>query len=111
MFGLRKFPWSKLFKTGQSARKRSLRRPLGLEALEDRWVPADFVVTGLGDAGVGNNNMGDLRYCIDQSNMGGVNNTVTFQKGVTGSILTGSILSITNGVTITGPGSRNLTVA
>jgi hypothetical protein len=40
------------------------RRPV-LEVREDRVVLATFTVNSLGDGGIGSNDSGDLRYCIN----------------------------------------------
>src|SRR5262249_24217095 len=78
---------------------------LGLDHLEERAVPAAFVVNGLGDTGTGSGTSGDLRYCITQSNSTGGPNTITFAPGVAGNInLTGELPAVTNSVTIQGPG-------
>jgi hypothetical protein len=111
MFGLRYFSWAALFNHSSRNKKRRVRPAPALEALEDRWVPADFKVDGLGDAGQGVLNQGDLRYCIDQSNLLAGPNTITFKQGLTGNIVIRSTLTITKPVTISGPGATKLTVA
>jgi hypothetical protein len=55
-------------------------------------------------------NTGDLRYCIEQSNMRGQNNTID-ARGIQGTITLGSALDpITRPVVITGPANAVLTV-
>jgi parallel beta-helix repeat protein len=62
------------------SRKRTLpRRHPMIECLEARLVPADCTVINTNDAGVGANNAGDLRWCIDQINADFNNpNTINF---------------------------------
>jgi len=57
------------------------RRPV-LEILEGRVVPATFTVNSLGDAGIGSNDAGDLRYCINQANANDQANTIVFDSTV-----------------------------
>ena len=45
-------------------------------------VPVIFTVNSLGDAGVGSNDEGDLRYCIDQANDDNDANTIVFDPTV-----------------------------
>ena len=42
-----------------------LRRRPALEVLERRVVLSTFTVNSLGDGGIGSNDSGDLRYCIN----------------------------------------------
>src|SRR5690348_12350490 len=83
---------------------------LRLSPLEDRSVPTTFTVTNTGDTGSGSGSSGDLRYCITQANSTTGPNTVD-ATGVTGTITLHSVLpSITQALTITGPGASLLTV-
>jgi hypothetical protein len=78
--------------------------------LEDRVVPATFTVTNTADAGTGSGNVGDLRYCITQSNATTGPNTIDL-TGVTGTItLTSALPGIGQAVTVTGPGASLLTI-
>src|SRR5262249_27702977 len=82
--------------------------PPGLEALEDRAVPAaTFTVTNLNDAGPGS-----LRQAIADSNAIQTDaDTIVFRPGLTGTIvLTTGQLAVTGPVTIIGPGSGRLTI-
>jgi parallel beta-helix repeat protein len=77
-----------------------------LEVLEDRTLPATFLVDHLADDLVGTGTSGSLRYCMTQAAGG---DTITF--GVTGTInLTGALPDLTHGISIEGPGSDELTV-
>ncbi len=82
-----------------------------LEQLEDRVVPADFMVNSLGDSDMMGS--GTLRRAIiDLNLMGGANNTIYFQ-GVarSGTINLGSAFEdIDKNVVIEGPGGPDLTV-
>jgi parallel beta-helix repeat protein len=85
-------------------------RRLVLQWLEDRLAPATFTVTNTGDAGAGNGSSGDLRYCITQANSVTGASTID-ASGVTGTITLNSALpTITDPVTISGPGAGVLTV-
>src|SRR5271167_718800 len=93
------------------AHTRPQRRPvspkarLWLRALEDRLVPATFTVTNTGDTGTGSGTSGDLWYCITQANATAGPNSID-ATGVTGTITLTSVLpTITQGVTIDGPGA------
>ena len=93
-----------------------------LEVLEGRALLATFTVNSLGDAGIGSNDAGDLRYCINQANANDQANTIVFNSNVfstpqtitlTGSQLelrdTGGTQTITGpaaGVTVSGGGKR-----
>lgn len=88
---------------------------LSLEELEDRISPVGYVVDVFTDTGAGNNNEGDLRYCINQLDQnGGASNTIVFQTGVkklSGTIeLQSELPAILKNVSINGPGSSVLTV-
>ena len=73
-------------------------------------VPAIFTVNSLGDAGIGSNDEGDLRYCIDQANDDNDANTIVFDPTVFSTpqtiTLSGSLLELSDTVgtqTIIGP--------
>jgi hypothetical protein len=92
-----------------SAEKRQIKPRL--EVLEDRLAPAAYLVTGLGDAGVGANNQGDLRYCITEANKQAQASTITFKGGLSGTISINSQLpTISQNITISGPGSSVITI-
>ena len=59
------------------------RRPV-LEVLEGRVVLSTFTVNSLGDAGIGSDDAGDLRYCINQANADDQANTIVFDPTVFG---------------------------
>jgi hypothetical protein len=98
---------------GHKVRPLTGRRPRGqhaqlaLEALEDRLAPATFTVANLNDSGTGS-----LRQAVlDANNTAGAN-LINFQSGLTGTItLTSGALSISNDVSIQGPGANVLTVS
>jgi predicted outer membrane repeat protein len=75
-------------------------RPV-LESLEDRVTPTNWSVTSLADTLVS----GTLRYAINNSASGDI---ITF--AVTGTITTGSVLTVSHSLTITGPGATSLSV-
>ena len=84
------------------------RRRLNLEALEDRTVPATFVVDRLTDSapstGQGAGLIGDLRFCLTQANALAGSDTITFT--VNGTIgLAAALPNITDALIIDGPGS------
>ena len=89
---------------------RSLRRtaPLRLESLEDRCVPATFMVTNIDDDGVGS-----LRQAIFNANANPADDDIIqFASTATGMItLTSGELSITGPVDLQGPGAGILTVS
>ena len=75
------------------------------ERLENRTVPTTITVSNLYDTGAGS-----LRDAITQANAN-PGSTIVFGSGVTGSIQLGSGLpNITANMTISGPGSSNLSV-
>jgi fibronectin-binding autotransporter adhesin len=61
-------------------RKASHRFRPALEVLEDRWVPSTFTVNSTADLGTGSGLAGDLRYCINQANSAGGDETIVFDK-------------------------------
>jgi hypothetical protein len=95
--------------------RRPARARLALEPLEDRTVPAPFIVTNLNDGGAGS-----LRQAITAANAAADADTITFAAGLTGTInLTvaglddtnaGGDLDILNPVSIQGPGANVLKV-
>lgn len=86
-----------------------------MEALEDRRVLASFTVITGGDAGTGicNDTACTLRDAVLSANAIAGADEITFDSGVTGTITltpTNGELSITDPLTITGPGANALTV-
>jgi hypothetical protein len=78
-----------------------------LEALECRIVPSTFTVRNLLDAGTGS-----LRQAVLDANSQPGADTIRFTHGLHGTIaLTGGELSITDDLTIDGPGANRLTVS
>jgi hypothetical protein len=92
-------------------RPRSAR--LCLEALERREVLSTFLVNTLNDS-IGVAGQLSLRDAITQANTAGGSNTITFAGNVTGTIslnnAAGALPTITNDLTIQGPGAGSLTV-
>src|SRR6516164_3057694 len=91
-------------------RKAAFRARPALEVLEDRWVPSTFTVNSTGDTGAGAGLFGDLRYCVNQTNAAGGNQTIIFDSGVFATAqtitLSGTQLELkdtTGTETITGP--------
>ncbi len=89
---------------------RRLRRRPVLELLEGRALLATFTVTNAGDVGIGSNDAGDLRYCINEANADNQANTIVFDSTAFATpqtiTLAGSQLELedTGGTqTITGP--------
>ena len=81
-------------------------RRLRVEPLEDRRMLAVFTVDNLDDAGVGS-----LRQAIDDANANLGADTVEFQAGLAGTIaLSTGEMTITDELTIDGPGAEDLTV-
>jgi hypothetical protein len=79
-------------------------RPLRAELLEDRCVPAVFIVDSLGDTGTGEGNSGDLRYVITQANLNPGHDTIRFV--VNGTIeLESALPEITDSLSILGNGT------
>src|SRR5271166_4905391 len=81
-----------------------------LEVLEGRLVPSTFTVNSTADLGTGSGLAGDLRYCINQANSAGGDETIVFDKTVFKTAqkitLTGTKLELTDKTgteTITGP--------
>ena len=99
-----------VFARSRTIRKVPHRVRLALEALEDRWVPSTFTVNSTGDSGAGSGLVGDLRYCINQANFAGGNETIIFDSTVFATAKTitlgGTQLELTDTTgteTITGP--------
>jgi predicted outer membrane repeat protein len=80
---------------------------LGIEALEDRVVPATITVTNLSDSGVGT-----LRAAIEQADLSTAQNTITFAPALTGTItLLSALPDISANADLDGPGATVITVA
>jgi hypothetical protein len=78
-----------------------------LESLEDRSVPATFTVSSLADNGAGS-----LRQAVVDANAQAGADTIDFAEGLLGTIiLNGGQLSITDHLTIDGPGADLLAVS
>ncbi len=108
---MKSFSWLKsLSRRTNGQARRPIRRStrLGVEALEDRTVPAQFWVTSnLDDGGAGT-----LRAAIAQANSSVGLDEIVFASGLSGSItLTGGQLTITDNLNITGPGAVQLAVS
>jgi hypothetical protein len=91
-------------------RKAPYRDRPALEVLEGRWVPSTFTVNSTGDTGTGAGLFGDLRYCVNQTNGAGGDQTITFDPTVFATpqtiTLSGTQLELkdtTGTETITGP--------
>jgi hypothetical protein len=91
-------------------RQASPKTRLLLRVLEDRIAPAAFTVTSTGDTGTGSGSSGDLRYCITQANATPGPNTINYASGVSGTILTSALstLTVSNNLTINGAGSAGI---
>ena len=89
------------------------RRQPCLELLEDRSLPSVFTVIDMGDAGIGFDDHGDLRYCINQANANGEpSNLIKFHRGLEGTIvLTQGPLDIAKDLTIRGPADGGVTIS
>jgi len=79
---------------------------LRCHALEARTAPAVFMVLNLNDSGAGS-----LRDSIGQANTTAGADVVAFQPGLAGTITLASEITITESVTVTGPGAGMLTVS
>src|SRR5512134_1569616 len=78
-----------------------------LEALEDRTVLSTFMVENLADSGIGS-----LRQAVLDANALRGADAIVFAEGLQGTIaLTGGQLSITDSLTIDGPGAALLAVS
>ncbi len=78
-----------------------------LLALEDRAVPATFTVTNLLD----NAAAGSLRWAVGQANANPNADLIRFAGGLQGTITLGSELSVTQDVTLDGPGAAQITLS
>src|SRR5262245_50462290 len=78
---------------------------LNVEPLEDRTVPSTFTVQNLNDSGPGS-----LRAAITAANAHPNADLIKFANGLTGTIHLASQLSITEDLTINGPGAGSVTV-
>jgi len=89
-------------------RKRALAAQLSVERLEDRTVPSTFTVLTLGDSG-----LGSLRAAIADANAQPGADLIRFAPAARdGTIaLAGGQLSITDDLTIDGPGAAELAVS
>ena len=79
---------------------------LTVERLEDRTVPSTFTVQNLNDSGPGS-----LRAAITAANAYPNADEIEFANGLTGTITLSSQLSITEDLTIDGPGASDITVS
>jgi hypothetical protein len=80
---------------------------LSFELLEDRTVPSTFTVLNLADSGAGS-----LRQAVLDANATPGADTIAFAAGLSGTVaLTSGEMSITDAVTIGGPGASQLTVS
>jgi hypothetical protein len=72
-----------------------------------------FTVIDMGDAGIGFDDHGDLRYCLTQANANDEpSNVIKFHRGLEGTIvLTQGPLDISKDVTIRGPADGSLTIS
>lgn len=86
---------------------RLIRSRLMLRPLEDRTLPTTFTVMNLNDSGADS-----LRDCISKANAASGADTVDFKAGLTGTItLTTGEIAISQGLTIVGPGSSQLSIS
>lgn len=80
---------------------------LNLERMEDRLTPATFTVTNT----LGDTSIGSLRWAIGQANGTPGADTINFAGSVTGTITPAATLSISDSVTIDGPGAEILAIS
>ncbi|MCA8995529.1 MAG: VCBS repeat-containing protein [Planctomycetaceae bacterium] len=94
------------FWTRRQRSRQQVKRMRGTELLEDRTLLAALTVTNLNDSGAGS-----LRQAIIDANGNSEADTIDFQSGLNGTItLAGAPLTISSDVTISGPGSSQLTI-
>src|SRR5262249_4760979 len=77
-----------------------------LEALEDRTVPSTFTVKNLNDSGADS-----LRAAVAAGNANPGADVIKFRSGLEGTISLASELSITQDLTLDGPGAGKITVS
>jgi hypothetical protein len=78
-----------------------------LEPLENRTLPSTFTVLNLADSGTGS-----LRQAVHDANANPGADAIAFAHGLHGTIgLTSGQLSITDALSITGPGATQLTIS
>jgi hypothetical protein len=101
-----------------SASSRTRHSSLSLEQLEDRRMLVVYLVANLADLDVdGNTTFGSLRWAVDQANAEDDADQIVFAdsafvNGFSNTIsLNGGQLTITQPLSILGPGSRKLTIA
>jgi hypothetical protein len=99
-------PGSRYKRTRPSPQRRDNRRRLFVEALEDRTMPSTFTVLNLNDSGPDS-----LRAAIMAANANHGPDVIQFAPGLTGTITLASELSITDDLTINGPGANQLRVS
>ncbi len=88
-------------------RKQTLAAQLSIERLEDRTVPSTFTVYNLADGG-----LGSLRAAISDANANPGADLIRFADDLSGTVgLTSGQLSITDALTIDGPGADRLAVS
>src|SRR5262249_55471249 len=90
--------------------RRQQRQPttarLSVEQPEDRTVPSTFTVLNLADSGAGS-----LRQAVLAANATPGADTIAFAAGLSGTVtLSSGEMSLTDGLTIGGPGASQLTV-
>lgn len=99
--------WLPETKSRAAHRQVRRRRPgLRLEALEDRSLPSTFTVLNLADGGAGS-----LRQAVLNANASPGEDAVAFAAGLAGTIaLRSGEMSITDDLSIAGPGAGHLTI-
>ena len=104
---MKSFRFSSVKRSMQS-RRENFRRRLRLESLEERAVLATFLVNSIDDSGAGS-----LRQAILDANDEPGADTIRFAASVRGEeiVLTSGELTITDDLTVRGPGSGKLTVS
>src|SRR5262245_42818132 len=93
--------------THHRPRSRAPRRPRpALEALEGRALPSTFTVSNLADSGPGS-----LRGALTSANTTPGADVIQFAPGLKGTIPLASELSVTDALTVNGPGANLLTIS